>query len=81
MSSINVTELRQHLPEYLKQVQAGEEISITLHGKIIARIVPEAKESKREVALQRLDALRGSVIVGDIVSPLVEEWTADADHL
>jgi prevent-host-death family protein len=81
MSSINVTELRQHLPEYLKQVQAGQEIAITLHGKTIARIVPEAKESKREAALKRLEALRGTVIVGDIISPIEEEWTADADHL
>lgn len=81
MSSINVTELRQHLPEYLKQVQAGQEIAITLHGKTIARIVPEAKESKREAALKRLEALRGTVIIGDIISPFEEEWTADADHL
>lgn len=81
MSSINVTELRQHLPEYLKQVQAGEEISITLHGKTIARIVPEAKENKREAALKRLEALRGTVIVGDILGSLDEEWTGDADHL
>jgi prevent-host-death family protein len=81
MPSINVTELRQHLPEYLKQVQAGEEIAITLHGKTIARIVPEIKESKREAALKRLEALRGTVIVGDIISPIKEEWTGDADHL
>ena len=29
MTSVNVTELRQHLPEYLKQVQRGEEVVIT----------------------------------------------------
>lgn len=81
MPSINVTELRQHLPEYLKQVQAGEEIAITLHGKTIARIVPEAKESKREAALKRLEALRGTVIVGDILGSLDEAWASDADHL
>lgn len=81
MSSVNVTELRQHLPEYLKQVQAGEEIAITLHGKTIARIVPEAKESKRDEALKRLNAVRGTVIVGEIISPLDEDWTADTDHL
>lgn len=81
MTSVNVTELRQHLPDYLKQVQAGEEIVITLHGKIIARIVPDCKESKREAALNRLDALRGTVIVGDILAPLDEEWTGDADNL
>jgi prevent-host-death family protein len=81
MNSVNVTELRQHLPDYLKQVQQGEEIEITLHGKTIARIVPDHKESKREAALKRLEALRGSVINGDILAPLGEEWTGDADNL
>jgi prevent-host-death family protein len=38
MNSVNVTELRQHLPDYLKQVQQGKEIAITLHGKTIARM-------------------------------------------
>ncbi|WKJ92110.1 type II toxin-antitoxin system prevent-host-death family antitoxin [Methylomonas montana] len=81
MNSVNVTELRQHLPDYLKQVQQGEEIAITLHGKTIARIVPDRQENKREAALKRLEALRGTVIVGDILAPLDEEWTADADNL
>ena len=81
MNSVNVTELRQHLPDYLKQVQQGDEIEITLHGKTIARIVPDRKESKREAALKRLEALRGTVIVGDILAPLDEEWTGDADNL
>ena len=81
MTSVNVTELRQHLPDYLKQVQQGEEIAITLHGKTIAHIVPDRKESKREAALKRLEALRGTVIVGDILAPLDEEWTGDADNL
>ena len=81
MNSVNVTELRQHLPDYLKQVQQGEEIAITLHGKTIARIVPEHQETRREAALKRLDALRGTVIVGDILEPLNEEWTGDADNL
>ena len=69
MNSVNVTELRQHLPDYLKRVQQGEEIAITLHGKTIARIVPDRKESRREAALKRLEALRGTVIIGDILAP------------
>lgn len=81
MNAVNITELRQHLPDYLKQVQQGEEIAITLHGKTIARIVPNHNESKREAALKRLEALRGTVIVGDILAPLDEEWTGDADNL
>lgn len=81
MTSVNVTELRQHLPDYLKQVQQGEEIAITLHGKTIARIVPEHRENRRDAALKRLRALHGTVIVGDILAPLEEEWTGDADNL
>ncbi len=81
MHSVNVTELRQHLPDYLKQVQQGEEIAVTLHGKTIARIIPGHQETKREAALKRLEALRGTVIVGDILAPIDEEWTADADNL
>jgi prevent-host-death family protein len=81
MNAVNITELRQHLPSYLKQVQQGEEIAITLHGKTIARIVPDCKESKREIAQKRLDALQGTVIIGDILAPLDEEWTSDADNL
>lgn len=81
MTSINITELRQHLPEYLKLVQAGEEIAITVHGKTIARIVPDRQESARDVALKRLDTLRRTVIAGDILAPLDEAWAGDADNL
>jgi len=81
MTSVNITELRQHLPDYLKQVQQGEEIAITLHGKTIARIVPDYQEDKREAALKRLAALRGKMLVGDILASLNEEWTGDADNL
>ena len=39
MSHVKITELRQNLPSYLEKVQNGEELQITLHGKVIARIV------------------------------------------
>lgn len=81
MTSVNITELRQHLPDYLKQVQQGEEIAIISHGKTIARIVPDRQDDQREAALKRLAALRGKMIVGDILAPLNEEWTGDADNL
>jgi prevent-host-death family protein len=81
MNLVNVSDLRQHLPDYLKQVQQGEEITITLHGKSIARIVPSYPDNKREQALKRLEALRGKMIVGDIISPLNDEWTGDANNL
>jgi prevent-host-death family protein len=81
MTRINVTELRQHLPSYLQQVHNGEEIEITVHDQVIARLSPV--EDQQEAAHKRLETLRGKgYIVGDIVSPIEEvEWTADADHV
>jgi prevent-host-death family protein len=82
MTQVNISELRQHLPGFIKQVQQGEEIVVTLHGKPVARIVPERSEDAREAAWQRLVALRGSAVLGDVISPLDEvEWTADENHL
>ena len=44
-SSVNVTQLRQNLPDYLKQVQEGKEVEVTVRGKVIARLVPEAAKA------------------------------------
>ncbi len=40
MHTVNVTELRNHLPKYLSNVKAKGEILITSHGQVIARILP-----------------------------------------
>ena len=80
MHQINVTEFRQHLPEFLKRVRRGEELQITSRGKIIARLVPEPDEV--DAAIQRLKRLQGTIINGDIISPIENvEWTGDADNL
>ncbi len=79
MQQVKITDLRAHLPDFLKKVSKGEEIQITSHGKPIARLVPEFDEV--ETAQKRLDALRGTMIVGDIMEPLESEWKADVDNL
>lgn len=79
MEPINVTELRQHLPSYLGKVQQGEEIQVTLHGKIIARIVPVRDEAA--AARLRLLAMRKQCRIGDILSPSGEEWNAEHGRL
>jgi len=75
MSEVSITELRQNLPHYLAEVRKGKELKVTVHGKIIARIVPEidAKDSAR----RRLAALRAKCKVGDVVSPAGEHWDAE----
>ena len=62
-SSVNVTQLRQHLGEYLKQIRVGKEVEVTMHGKVIARLVPEAAKSVR--AKKRLAELRKTARVGN----------------
>jgi prevent-host-death family protein len=80
MIQVNVTDLRQHLPAYLKRVEAGEEIRIISRGRVVARIQPE--QDLAEDARVWLESLRGSVVLGDIISPLeTPEWNADADNL
>lgn len=80
MQQIKVSELRKHLPDYLRKVSQGEELQITNHGKVIARLIPENDEV--EAARQRLKALRGTMILGDIVSPINDVvWTGDANNL
>lgn len=75
MSKVNVTELRQNLPAYLARVQRGDEIQVAVHGKVIARIVPERSVS--EAARQRLIELRKKVRLGDVISPSGDAWDAE----
>lgn len=55
---INIREVNQHLSEYIRSVEAGNEIVITKYGKAVARLVPvvEVRElnNEQQEALQRL---------------------------
>ena len=40
MKTVNVTSLRQNLPEYLASATRGESVRVTSRGRVIAEIVP-----------------------------------------
>ncbi|MCH9759379.1 MAG: type II toxin-antitoxin system prevent-host-death family antitoxin [Actinomycetia bacterium] len=40
MNVIGVRELRQNASKYLARVAAGEELSVTMRGRLVARLVP-----------------------------------------
>jgi prevent-host-death family protein len=40
MKVIGVRELRQNASKYLRQVEAGEELAVTMRGRLVARLVP-----------------------------------------
>ena len=67
--------MRRNLPDYLARVERGEEIEVTVHGRVIARIVPQ--EAAAKAARARLIALRATARVGDIMSPSGDVWNAE----
>ncbi len=75
MREVNVTELRSHLPKYLSCAQEGNEILVTSHGQVIARILPPL--DTRQKALNTLRELRKNCQIGDVISPLDETWDAE----
>lgn len=50
MKSLGSYEAKTHLPQLLSQVEKGESILITKHGKPIAKLVPADEPPKRDIA-------------------------------
>jgi prevent-host-death family protein len=71
---VSVSDLRDHLPEYLDKAEAGEEILVTRRGRTVARL--SAAGDPRAAAKERLAQLRQSARVGDVVSPVETDWEA-----
>lgn len=40
-----VRELKDHLSRYIRRIEAGERISITAHGRVVAELVPPGTTS------------------------------------
>lgn len=49
MKTATVRELRNHYSRLLRWIAAGEEITISRRGSVIARLVPEKQHSVRKV--------------------------------
>ena len=75
MTRVNISELRSQLPRYLDRVEAGEEVLITRHGRIVARLL--AVGDPRAEAKAALARLRAQARVGDVISPVDEPWEAE----
>ena len=60
MREIQASEAKAHLPQLLDQVERGETLIITRHGRAIARIVPEPDRRQEEIdhAIANIRALR-----------------------
>jgi prevent-host-death family protein len=74
MESVGVSKLRENMVFFLNKVQQGESVTITSRGTEIAMLIPII--NKKEAARNALKQLRKTAIVGDVVSPIEEEWKA-----
>jgi prevent-host-death family protein len=60
MLTVNLAQAKAHLSELLDKVEAGEEVTITRHGKPVARIRP-VLSPKQPLDLDGLAAFRASL--------------------
>ncbi|MEA5444757.1 type II toxin-antitoxin system prevent-host-death family antitoxin [Gammaproteobacteria bacterium AB-CW1] len=60
---VSIRELKNHLSEYLRRVQAGEEITVTSRGRAVARLSAvigrEGRAESDEALAARVRALPG----------------------
>lgn len=73
MREVQASEAKTHLPQLLDEVEHGETIIITRHGRAIARIVPEAQRRQEEInrAIDSIKELRkctGRITVEELLS-------------
>jgi prevent-host-death family protein len=73
-SSIGAYDAKTHLPRLLDQVERGESVTITKHGREVARLVPVASRSNPESVIAALRSARVGVRLDrQSVREMVEE--------
>ncbi len=72
MEKVAVSEFRANLVGFLKRVEKGEVIVLTSRGHEVAKIIPP--DDKSENARNALKKLRKTAFVGDVLSPIEDEW-------
>lgn len=70
---IQASEAKTHLPQLLDDVERGETVVITRHGRPIARLVPETDQRQAEVdraldGIRRLRARTARVTLAELLA-------------
>jgi prevent-host-death family protein len=58
METVGSYEAKTHLPRLLERVEQGETITITRHGKPVARLVPATSRAPRPDIAEVIEAMR-----------------------
>ena len=76
MAEVGAFEAKTHLAHLLDQVERGETITITRHGRPVARLVPVSGTSRdeRRRAIAQLKELRSGQMLGGLsIRELIDE--------
>ena len=77
MKTVGSYEAKTHLSRLLQEVENGEEVVITRHGKAVARLVPAAQrfdETRLKFVVAKLKEFRkGHSLKGISIKDLIEE--------
>lgn len=73
MREIQASDAKAHLPQLLDEVERGETVVITRHGRPIARLVSEAPRRQQEIdlAIAEIKTLRkrtGKITLTELLS-------------
>lgn len=74
MEKVSVSVLRENLSMFLNKVQNGQTIIISSRGHNLAKLMPI--EEKMESSRETLRKIGKNAHIGDILSPVDEEWEA-----
>ncbi len=70
MEQVGIRELKDNLSHFVRQVEAGQRISVTAHGRIVAELVPPgtgtARRTKRKLSRHE------QLIADGVIRPAVE---------
>ena len=70
--NISVAEAKAKFSELIKRAESGEEIAVTRHGKVVAKVVPAAPSSQESTSLN--GAMAGKIWIADDFDELGPEW-------
>ncbi len=76
--TVTATEAKAHILALLDEVEAGEEVEITRHGRLVARLVPARGGAALKGKYRGILEIHASE--DELFSPNLD-WTADEDNL
>ena len=71
MTSVGIRELKNNLSKYVRDVERGERVAVTAHGRIVAELVPPG--ATRPKAPKRKLSRYEQLVADGVIRPALED--------